>query len=261
MPGGYFDDGQMQVELGAHAFATPSAARSNLLLAPHGVPAAAMEDGGGVLHLAVTSQALRENLGDAERYVVELFRALATSGPGTLGVEDNLARRATFGRSVCAGAVGEVRAFRFVEMKLDFQCPEGAAAPAWGAIPAAPAAYAGTATAQDYAAGGVALGVGGAMRIELVRRFPVRPLPRSRGARSCGPQSGAHLRFIVAAHLVTAQDSLAADLQDLERRIGPGPVDLTANGNTYADVLLDGLRPKHGDRSHTSFEAEFIQGI
>jgi hypothetical protein len=265
MPGGYFDDGQVQVELGAHAFATPAAERRNLLLVPYGLPAVALEDGGGVLHVSVTGQSLRENLGDAERYVVELFRALAAAGAGTLGVEDNLARRATFGRSVCVGAVGEVRAFRFVEMKLDFQCPEDAAAPAWGAVPSGPAAWPGTATAQDYAidagAGGVALGVGGAMRIEMVRRYPVRPLPRSRGARSCGPQSGAHLRFIVTAHRLAAEDGLAADLQGLERSIGPGPVALTANGNTYSDLLLDSLRPKHGDRSHTSFEAEFIQGI
>ena len=47
----------------------------------------------------------------------------------------------------------------------------------------------------------------------------------------------------------------------MERSIGAGPVDLTANGNTYADVLLEAVRPKHGDRAHTSFEAEFIQGI
>jgi hypothetical protein len=260
MPGAYLDDGQVLVGLGAHAFATPAEQRRNLLLAPHGLPAAALPDGGGVLHVSVTGQALRADLGDAERYVVELFRALAAGGPGTLGVEDALGRRTTFGRCACVGAVGEVRAFRFVEMKLDFQCPQGAARPAWGAVPPVPAAYPGTSTAQDYAAGGVALGVGGSMRVEMARQFPVRPLPRSRGARPSGPQSGAHLRFIVTAHLAAGEDNLAAALQDLERRIGPGPIALTANGNTYADVLLDSVRPKHGDRSHTSFAAEFIQG-
>jgi hypothetical protein len=162
---------------------------------------------------------------------------------------------------VCIGAVGEVRAFRFVEVELDFQCPEAPDGPAWGTVPAPPAQWPGTSTSQDYAAGGVALGVGGTMRIEMARRFPVRPLPRARGARACGPPSGAHVRFIVTAHLLAGGDNLAAALQELERSIGPGPVDLTANGNTYADVLLESVRPKHGDRAHTSFEAEFLQQI
>jgi len=261
MPGGYFDDAEVQVELGAHAFATPSAHRSNLLLAAHGVPAEPLGNGGGVLALSVTGQCLRENLGDAERYIVALLRTLAETGPGTLGVEDNLGRRTTFAGAVCVGAVGEVRAYRFVEVRYDFECPQAAASPPWGAVPPAPPSWPGTTTAQDYTAGGVPLGIGGSMRVEMVRRFPVRPLPRARGARPSGPPAGAHLRFIVTAHLLAGQENMAAALEDLARQIGPGPVDLTANGNTHADVLLEALRPKHGDRAHTSFEAEFIQRL
>ena len=52
MPGGYFDDGQVQVELGAYAFATPASRRRNILLAPYGLPAAALQDGGGVLRVS-----------------------------------------------------------------------------------------------------------------------------------------------------------------------------------------------------------------
>jgi hypothetical protein len=261
MAGGYFDDGTVRVALGAYAFATPSQRRCNVLLTPYELPAVALESDGGVLGLAVTGQALRDNLGDAEMWAGELLRSLAASGAGTLGVEDGLGRRATFGNCACIGGVAEVRAFRFVEVRLDFECPEDADEPAWGGVPAAPAVYEGTSTLQDYAAGGVALGVGGTMRIEMARQFPVRPLPRARGARACGPQSSAHLRFTVTAHLTTAADNLAASLQALERSIGPEPVDLAANGNTYASVLLESVRPKHGDRSHTRFEAEFIQQI
>ena len=161
MAGGYFDDGTVQVALGAHVFATPAARRSNLLMTPFCSPALALHVGGGVLELTVTGQTVRDNLGDAERYAAELLRALATSGPGALGVEDNLGRRSAFANSVCTGAVAEVRAFRFVEVKFDFACPEAPDDAAWGGLPDAPDAYAGTSTLQDYAAGGVALGIGG----------------------------------------------------------------------------------------------------
>jgi len=261
MAGGYFDDGTVQVALGEHVFATPAAQRSILLMTPLCSPALALHVGGGVLGLTVTGQSVRRDLGDAERYAAELLRALATSDPGTLGVEDELGQRAAFASSVCTGAVAEVRAFRFVEIKFDFACPEAPDDAAWGTIPEAPDAYAGTSTLQDYAAGGVTLGIGGIMRIEMQRRHPVRPVPRARGSRARGPQSGAHLRLIVTAHLLAGSDNLASALLDLERSIGAEPVDLTANGNTYADVLLESVRPKHSDRAHTSFEAEFIQGI
>ena len=190
-----------------------------------------------------------------------MLRALAASGPGTLGVEDDLGRRAAFAAERLHGAVAQVRAFRFVEVRLDFSCPEAPADAAWGAIPAAPGAYAGTSTAQDYAAGGVALGVGGTMRIEMSRQFPVRPLPRARGARACGPQSGAHLRLIVSAHLLAAADNLAAALQDLAalHRRRPRRADRQRQhlrGRAPGDRAAEARRP----RAHR-FEAEFIQQI
>lgn len=261
MAGGYFDDGTIHIEIGAHAFATPTAYRRNVILSPHSAPASVMDSGGGILELAVTGQRMRANLGDAERYIYEQFHALATSDPGILGVEDNLDNRATFGESACIAAAGKVEAFEFADMQFTFLSPSKSAEPAWGAIPAAPATYGGTATQQVYVAGGVTLGLGVGMRIEMFRRHPLREIPRARGARSRGPAAGAQMVFIVHAHLDDSSQNLATALETLARQIGPRPVALTGNGNTFEDVMLESLRPAHGDLFHTSFEAEFVQEI
>ncbi len=259
MPG-YFADGTMHVELGTHAFFTPSGYRRNVVLEPHGRVARVLDSGGGIIEMAVTGQELRANLGDAERYIYEHFHALAASAPGTLGVEDNLGNRATAGQAVCIGASGAVHAFRFADMRFEFYAPAKAAEPAWDSVPAAPATYAGTGTLQNYAAGGVTLGTAPAsMRIDMVRQYPLRQVPRARGARSSRRGgTGAHLRFTVISHAVVTAQHLAACLQDLERQIGPRPVPLCGNGNTYEGVVLESLRPAHTDRRHTQFEAEFL---
>lgn len=262
MAGGYFNDGTIHVELGAHAFATPTALRRNVFLEPHSAPATVLDSGGGVLELTVTGQRLRANLGDAERYAYEHFHSLATSDPGDLGVEDNLGNRAVFGDSVCIGAVAEIQAFRFVEMRTDWQSPSKSAEPAWGAIPAAPATYPGTDTLQDYRAGGVQLGtfpVG--MRIEMSRRFPLREIPRARGSRARGPAAGAVIRFVVTGHALVTGQNLADYLEALARSIGPRWVTLRANGNVFDRVLLESLRPTHTDSRATDFEAEFVQDV
>jgi hypothetical protein len=214
-----------------------------------------------MMAVPVTGQRLRANLGDAERYIYELLLALAGSTAGTLGVEDAVANRATFGQAVCIGASGLVQGFRFADMRLDFMTPEKSAEPAWGAIPATPGTYGGTSTAVDYAAGGIALGVGAGMRIEMARQYPLREIPRARGSRARGPARGAAMRLIVTSHAVGAGLHLARYLEDLARQIGPLPVDLTGNGNTYADVVLESLRPRHTDFRATTFEAEFAQQL
>jgi len=258
---GYFADGTISIELGAHAFATPVACRRNTILSPAATPAVVLDAGGGTLELQVTGQRVRDNLGDAERYIYEHLHALGTSDPGTLGCEDNAGRRATFGDSVCVAAEGEVRAFRFCDMRMTFLSPERASQPAWGTVPSAPATYAATSTAQDYAAGGITLGRGASLRIEMAREFPLRQIPRARGARARGPRTGALLRFVVTAYLLEPAANLAAALAELSLQIGPRPVDLTGNGNTYEDVVLDSLRPAHTDLNHTRFEAEFVKEI
>ncbi len=262
MPGGYFNDGNgTDVELGQHAFATPTAYRRNVVREPYGLPARVMDGGGGGLDMEVTGQRVRENLGDAERYIYELFRALAASGPGELGVEDNRIFRQVFGDSVCVGATGEVKAFKFADMRFSFLSPEKSSEPGWGTIPSQPSPYAGTSTAQDYAAGGVTLGIGVAMRIELVRSWPLREIPRARGTRTSEPHRAGHIRLIVAAEALANAVHLATYLENLARQIGPRQVDLTGNGNTFAGVVLDSLRPAHTDRKVTSFEAEFVKEI
>jgi len=244
MAEGYFNDGTVNVELGAHVFATPTGRRSIVRLAPHSAPGRVHDSGGGILTLEVTAQRLRANLGDAERYIYERLRALATSGPGDLGCEDNRGYRHVFGDSVCVGGRGEVHGYRFVEMRLDFLTPEKQTEPAWGAVPAPPGTYAGTWTIQDYRAGGVSLGVGGSMRIEMVRSYPLREIPRARGAREGEPESRAEMRFVVEASVVADASNLATELEDLARQIS-GEVYLTGNGNAYPGCILEGMRPRH----------------
>ncbi len=260
MSGGYFKDGTMSVELGEHAFWVPAGLRRNVTLDPIGRVARVLDSGGGALELAVTGQALRANLGDAERYIYEHLRALAASAPGELGAQDHLARQVTAGQAVCVAAAGEVHAFRFADVRYEFAAPSTSSGPAWSSVPSAPGTYAGTSTAQDYAIGSVALGTHrSSMRIEMQRRHPLREIPRARGARARGPAGGAVIRFTVSSHAVAvAADHLARYLDDLRGQIGPRPVDLTANGNTYEGVLLEALRPKHTDSVHAEFEAEFL---
>jgi len=261
MAAGYFNDGTLDVELGAHVFVSPRARRRNLRLKPYDRAATVLDSGGGVLEMKVTGQRLRANLGDGERYIYETLYALATSSPGDLAFEDNRAHRHVFGDSVCIGGSGQVLAFRFADMRLDFACPEKSSEPAFGAVPAAPAAYPGTTNAQDYTAGGVDLGQAGVMRIEMQRSVSLRELPRARGARTSVPPSGALIRFLVETERIAATENLATDLEDLARAIGPGPVTLTANGNAYGGVVLEGIRPRHTDRKHTVVECELVQDI
>ena len=244
MAGGYFDDGTVQVALGAHVFATPAARRSNLLMTPFCSPALALHVGGGVLELTVTGQAVRDNLGDAERYAAELLRALATSGPGTLGVEDDLGRRAAFASSVCTGAVAEVRAFRFVEVQVRLRLPGGAGRRGLGrACPmrrtptpaprrcrtTRPAAW------RSASAAACASRCSGATRCG---RCPARAAP-ARAAPERRPPAPDRHRPPAGETTTWPRRS-----EDLERSIGAGPVDLTANGNTYADVVLECRAPQ-----------------
>jgi len=261
MAAGYFNDGSVQLELGAHVFATPSGGRRNVVLERAGQSAVVLASGAGVLALQVTAQRLRANLGDAERYIYEKLRALAESEGGDLGFEDNRGHRHVFGDAVCLGAAGEVHGFRFAQARYEFACPEKSSEPAWGSVPSAPGTYWSASTLQDYAAGGVDLGTGERMRIEMSRRYPLIEIPRARGARARGPASGALIRFTVTAARKVGAENLATDVEDLIRQIGPGPVDLTANGNTYTDVLLDSVRPRHTDARHTTLDFEFLQDI
>ena len=260
MAEGYFNDGTINIELGAHAFALPAGRRRIVKLTPHDDPATVLDSGGGILELDLTAQRLRTNLGDAERYIYELLLALATSDPGELGYEDNRGHRHVFGDAVCDEATGEVHGFRFADLRLHFACAEKSAEPAWAGAPAAPAAYAGTDTLQDYAAGGVTLGVGGRIRIEMDRSYELREVPRARGARATEPPRRAMMRFIIDADRVAGTENLATDLEDLARSIS-GYVNLTANGNTFTNVLLERIRPRHTDRKATGVQFTFVKDI
>jgi len=261
MGAGYFNDGTVDVEIGEHVFMTASIPRRNVVLEPHDDPAVVLDSGGGILDLEVAGQRVRDNLGDAERYIYELLLGLAVSDPGDLAHEDNRGHRSVFGDSVCLGGQGEVRGSRFADMRFDFLSPEKSSEPAWGVVPATPGVYPGTSTLRNYAVGGVSLGTGGEMRIEMARSWPLREIPRARGARTSLPPRGAVMRFTVSAAAIAGTSNLAAYVEVLVRSIGPGPVDLTANGNTYHDVVLENVRPGHTDRKFTTVEFEFLKQI
>jgi len=258
---GYFNDGTVNVELGEHVFVTPTGARRNVALEPHDDPAVVLDSGGGTFELQVTGQRVRDNLGDAERYIYQLLLALATSEPGDLAHENNRGYRSVFGDSACVSGEGDVQGSRFADMRFDFASPEKSSEPAWGAVPATPGIYAGTSTLRNYAAGGVSLGTGGEMRTEMYRAWPLREIPRARGSRTSVPPRGAVMKFLVRTAWPETTVNLARDLEDLMRTIGPRQVDLTANGNTYEDVVLAAMRPGHTDRKFTMVEFELLQQL
>ena len=269
MAGGYFDDGEVRIDLGEHAFATPTGYRRNVFVSPPNLNATVLDSGGGIIELEVTGQRMRSNLGDAERYIYETFRLLAESGCGTLVVEDIRGRQAQFYNCACVGAVGEVSAFKFASMNITFATPEAAepTSTTTAAPPAAPLEWPATDTLQDYTAGAVDLGIAGTMRIELLRDWQAREIPRAWGARSrakgfcCLPYSGGHIRFIVRSDVRADQPNLAEALEALLRSIGPRWFNLRANGNIYSSVVLEAFRPQHTDAKMTSYEAEFVQDL
>lgn len=261
MAEGYFNDGVVDIELGEHVFALPTARRRNVAVRLYEDPAAVHDSGGGILHLEMTVQRDRANLGDAEAYIYNQLVALAESDAGDFGYEDNRGHRHVFGDVVCLSGRGEVRGQRFVDMRLNFACSEKSVEPAWGAVPAPPATYAGTDTLQDYRAGGVVLGLAGEMKMSLIRKWPLRELPRARGSRTSTPYSGGAIYFSVAVGYVAGTTNLAMELENIERQIGPGPVALVANGYVYRGLVLEAMRPHHTDRKHTIVEFEFVQDI
>ncbi|MFO8007985.1 MAG: hypothetical protein R6V05_09625, partial [Candidatus Brocadiia bacterium] len=97
--------------------------------------------------------------------------------------------------------------------------------------------------------------------IEMARRHPMVAVPRAWGARARGPQSGARLRLIVNAHTLPVDQHPSDYLTELARQIGPLPMDLTANGNTYPAVVLEALRAGHRDGPAREFEARFLMAV
>jgi len=268
---GYFDDGSTAVELGAATWASQSSVGRTLhRRTPPGRAARVHDAGGGVQEIRVQGGRLRDNRGDAERYAYELLTTLATSGHGTLGVRDlrgeSSSYRHTWSDAVCVDAAATIEAHRWVSLDLTFRAPTRPAATttttagSWPA-PDPPGTYSGTSTSQDYAAGGVDLGVGGTMDLEMARSADLRTVPRARGAVPGAPWSGGSLRMVITAHARGLDQHLASRLAELERQIGATPVDLTGNGNTYADVVLERLSPDPTQWRSTAFSAEFIRGL
>lgn len=263
MTGGYFNDGDTYLELGQHVWISPSTARFIVQTRPLGDPAINMDSGGGAYDLIVGCQRLRANLGDAERWIYETLRSLAYTGPGELACEDYRDDRVIFSNVACVAGRGETHAFKFADVSLTFRGGESPTtpAPAWDGVPATAGTYAGTDTLQDYAAGGRTLGRGVSMALELTREYPYRVIPRARGARAAPPVRGAAIRFIVLFAMYEPAQNVMRALRTLEVDLSARPVDLTGNGNTFANVILESVEARHSDDQHTLCEATFVQTL
>lgn len=266
----YFDDGAVNVELGEAGHGDPQFAREVLRIKLGNRPAAVHGAGGGEQDIRLETGRERENLGDAEKYAYELFTSLATSEHGTLGVRDwrssDELHEHVWADAICIEASATIEAHKWVSMSLRFLAPQKAPAAttttsgAWPA-PSPPGTYPGTSTSQDYSAGGIDLGVGGSLRIEMVRSADLRTIPRARGAKPGAPWSGSSIRLIVNAHAKTDTEHLAGYLADLTRSIPTGPINLTANGNRYSGLILEELRPDNAIHRSTSFSARFVKEL
>jgi hypothetical protein len=254
----YLDVGPALLDLGVCAELLPETARRTLPLPGGGAPAWSF---GGERKLVLQTHCLRANRGDAERYAWERLRALATAGPATLGVEDEFGRRSTWRDCVCASAVARVHGERLAVIEYRFAAPETTATPAWQGPPDPPATYPQTATLQDYSAG-VPLGDHATgLRMHLSRRSPLRPIPRTRGARVDLPYAGAALRMSVTGWLHRPAESLPGALAQMVRSISTDRVALQANGNTYSGLRLEHCTPRRRGLSDLQFYLTFLQEI
>lgn len=261
MANGYFDDGATHIELGAHTVFVAGFGRNDLILAPHDAVGRVLDTGGGIVDVSVRGQRLRANMGDAEYYIYEILTCLARSEAGDIGSEDNRGERVVFGNSVCVGGAGNVHAYQFADIRMDFESPEKSSEAAWGSVPATAGIFAGSTTNQTYVAGGEDLGCGGSMRIEMERDWPLRVIPRARGARTSVPYRGAVMLFNVRTLWQADGDHITDDITDLVRAIGPRHVDLVANGMTYSDVLLRGAGMEGGDAKYAMVSFDFVQEV
>lgn len=277
----YFDDGDIAVELGVAGYGTPDMSRETVRVELPDRPAEAHGLSGGVQNIQLTCGRKRANLGDAERYAFEKLKTLATSGYGVLGVRDWQTGRTMYSHkwenAICVDASATIEAFSdsesWVAFDYRFLAPSApppttttAATttttwpPQWPA-PDPPSTYAGTSTSQDYTAGGVDLGVGGTMDVEMVRNAELRTVPRARGARPGGPESGAAIHLTVNSHIRADDTHIAQAIEDKVRAIPDGKIDLVANGVTYQDVLLRSINPEHGQQRTAAFTAEFVKEL
>lgn len=255
---GYFEDTD-KLDLGEHVFATPIGRRQVRRNSLPGQSAHVHAKGGGILRLEVTAQRLRENLGDAERWIYSRLASLLTAGPGLLAYEDAHGQAHAYDGCVLLGADAQVEAYRWATMTLDMACPETDAAATPGSMPPAPGAYSGTSTAQDYAAGGQDLGRGGRLTLEASRSSMLREIPRARGARPSQPKSGGEIRLMVEGAVVASGQPVGETIESVARSIGAAEVTLSGNGNSYDTCVLEDVSPEHTDWRHTTLTFQFVQ--
>ena len=249
----------VSVGLCEHTFGSVAPARGLAVLAPLGAAAKLFPLGGGVHEITLTCQEDRYNLGDAEWYAGQKLEALAASGVGEVGWQDNHERSVAFSEAMFKSGAAVVEADRFVTLTLVFLAPASSEAAGFWEVVDEPGEYGGRDSDKDYAAGAVSLGtVGDTMTVEVMRQVRMRQIPRCRGARSGIPHSGAVQRLSVTGFLdARTGDHPSRQIETMIRAIGPGKIDLTGNGNTWGGCVLAGIRPELTDRKGVMFTADF----
>jgi len=248
------------IEIGAHVFGTPGLQRNLIKRTPYNAPARIHDAGGGYLPLEITGQRLRDSTGDAEMWLYTRMRALAAQAHASAAYEDSRGYQHVYGDSLVTGAAGRVHGGRFAELRIDCQCPEASAAPAWAGAPAAPTTYPARTSAQDYEAGGVSLGYGGGLEFRLTRHADARMIPRARGARTTVPYSDVVLQIVATVWQRGDLDTATGEVADLYRGI-EGRVTLTGNGNTFTDCLLQRASCRHADVKALEVKLTFLHDM
>ncbi|HOX38747.1 MAG TPA: hypothetical protein PL033_12225 [Candidatus Brocadiia bacterium] len=253
MAGGYVTDGETLIGLGDYAFAAPDYSGG-----PLAVESAAEVDlryclrGGDAQLLRVQCEAIRANAGDAERWLIEKLLALSETGIADVGIEDYAGGRVVFSGCWFVGGSGRVEAnseakllLRFIRPAHDLSVSDNA----WESIPAEAETYEGTTTGNLYLANGIQLGDYATMKVEAARRTTLKRVPRCNGARIAPLIAGRRIRFTLdCVHSrAGSRTEIEAYLRDIHKGIGPGPVALAGNGNSWSDCRLERIASTPND--------------
>jgi len=150
-----------------------------------------------------------------------------------------------------------VHALTMAQMELEFIAPVASADPAFGSAPAEPGTYGGRTSDEDYEANSVSLGYGPVLQIAVDRQAQLRVVPRTLGSKAAGDPRGAVMALDITTDLVSDTDHWQVQMEDKWRSIGAAKMNVTGNGNTWSNCVLDSIRPEPTDVYATTLRYSF----
>jgi len=270
---GYFTGTSPDIGLGDYAFASAGLAQERITLDPSLPLAKVVTVHGGILAVNVVAYCERANLGDAEWWITTRLAALASSDAGILAVQDNHGRAVTYPDALFVSARANVEALTVGVIDMEFLAPLTSASPTWGetgteteteswsGVPDEPDEYADRATSQDYACNGVEFGVGPMAQFAVDRAAQLRVIPRCKGARVSPAPQAAAMTIEIVADQVSDSDHWQVQTEDAFRTIGVAKRDLTGNGNTWDNCVLDAIDPSQTDDYWTTVTYRFLREL